>query len=145
MVKYPPVYSHPAAILLASYASKYFPAEVGTPYPLKSIKAAIKIDSHASTMKSNTKKIIREEILLRAKRGFSIILFVKDTLNIFGNWIRISCLASVDQKNCKPRLIFNSIATSDSITSSVNTSTYLSSNPKKIQFRYYLPHFLQKI
>ena len=67
------------------------------------------------------------------------------TMVIFGTSIRISCLASVDHINRKPRLIYNSIEDPDNVTLLVNASTYKASSPKAIHFGACLAHLLQKV
>ena len=52
--------------------------------------------------------------------GFSIVLMEEDTIKLFGTALHTYRLNSVNQDNCKPRLICNSIEEPDDITPSVN-------------------------
>ena len=99
---------------------------------------------HASTLKPNATTFVCKELQEIVQHGFSIILFVGDTLAYFGNRLSISRMTSVDQTNCKPRLICNSSVAPDSTILSVNASTNLSTNPYTIQCDAYLPRLLQK-
>ena len=56
----------------------------------------------------------------------------------------ISCLASVDQINRKPRLIGNLSKEPDDVNPSVNASTDKAPAPKTMQFGAYLACLLQK-
>ena len=145
MVRAPTSAYHPAHALLDSYATDGFPAAVGAPWPISSILAAIATGPHKSTLAKDSVHFVREELFERTTRGFSIILTKDDALKYFGDRLRISRLASVDQKNRKPRLICNSTAAPDDLTPSVNASTDSSSNPNAIQFGSCLPRVLQKI
>ena len=79
------------------------------------------------------------------ERGFRIIIPVDVPLLVLGNFIRISCLVSLDQANRKPRLICNySMAPAD-VTPVVNASTNKSTSPNAMQFGACLPRFLQNI
>ena len=145
MVQAPTSTPHPAADLLNSYATHGFPASIGPPWPMASILAGIATGPHKSTQTTDSALFVRDELLHRAERGFSIILTKDDALKYFGTRLRISRLASVDQKNRKPRLICNSTAAPDDITPSVNASSDATLNPKAIQFGSCLPRLLQRI
>ena len=142
----PPVCTpHPETVLLQEYASQGCPTEVGAPWPLKTIREGIATGPHASTLKPAATSFCRGKILERADQGFIIILPAGSALDTFGDRIRISRLASVDQDNRKPRLICKSTAAPNGITPSVNASTDKGSAPRAIQFGACLPRFLQKI
>ena len=64
---------------------------------------------------------------------------------VFGDRIRISCLASADKAKRKPRLIYNSSAAPDDVTPAVNASTEKSNAPDAIQFGACLTWFLYNI
>ena len=143
MVKYPPYSSHPTANLLVSYALDGFLALVGPPWPFTSIKLTISKGPHTSTLKPEATTFVCKELQERVQYGFSIIISVDDAIAYFGTHLRISCLTSVDQTNCKPRLMYISSVAPDSNTSSMNTSTDSSTNPQSIQFGACLPRLLQ--
>ena len=84
-------------------------------------------------------------MLERSQRGFSIILPVDVALLVFGDRIMISRLASMDQANRNPRLIYNSSAAPDDVNPAVNTPTNKYTDPDAMQFGACLPWFLQKI
>ena len=67
MIKAPSIPSHPSVVLFASYASKGFLVEVGTPWPLNSAKYAINIGPYAPTLNPRSTKFVREEFLLQDK------------------------------------------------------------------------------
>ena len=137
--------NHLALPLLQYYAELGCPTDVGPAWTLNTILAAIATGPHASTLTPEATAFCRQELLERAQRGFSIILLVDVAMLVFGNRIRISRLASVDQANRKPRLICNSSAEPDDVTPAVNTSTKKSTSPDAIQFGACLPRLLQKI
>ena len=141
----PPLMDHPAAALLASYASGGLPANVGPRWTTASINAGIAKGPHTSTISSTSTPFCRQELLERSQRGFSIILSVHNALRFFGTQIRISRLACLDQANRKPRLICNSSEPPDSTTPSVNDTTDTSANPSAMQFGSCLSRLLQKI
>ena len=64
---------------------------------------------------------------------------------LFGTSIRISCIASVDQINRKPQLIYNSSEDPNDITPSVNASIDKALASKVMQFDAYLTCILQNI
>ena len=66
----------------------------------------------------------------RTQWGFSIFRTEVDAIELFGTAIRISILASVEQNNRKPRLIYNSSKEPDDTTPFVNASTEKSLTPK---------------
>ena len=121
------------------------PAEVGAPWPLATLREAIATGPQASTLKPTATSFCRGELLEQAERGVSIILPAGAALDIFGDCICISRIASVDQDNRNPRLICNSTASPNGITPSVNASTDKGSALRAIKFGACLPRFLQKI
>ena len=109
---------------------------------MSSILAAIATGPHSSTLKPEVTSFCRLDLLERVRRGFSIFLTLDDTLAHFGDILRISRLASIDQTNRKPRLICDSSVEPDSVTPAVNASTEMSDNPGAIQFGSYLARIL---
>ena len=148
--------------MLSDYASQGFPASVGTPWSMRTIRAAILQGPHVSTRTPEATAFCREELVERVSHGFSILLEEEDAIRIFGTRLRISRLASVPQKNQRNRLICDSTAPppgGDSLlppqhrhkfpdllpTQPVNASTDTSSAPPSMQFGAYLPRLLQDI
>ena len=112
---------------------------------MSSILAAIAAGPHSSTLKPEATSFCRLDLLERVRRGFSIILALDDALAHFGDRLRISRLASIDQTKRKPRLICDSSAEPDSVTPTVNASTDMSDNHDAIQFSSCLARILQRI
>ena len=112
---------------------------------MDTINAAIATVPHLSTLTLEATGFCRQELLERAQWGFSIILLVNVALLVFGDHICISCLASVDQANRKPRLICNSSAAPDDVTPAVNAYTDKYYAPNAMQFGAWIPCFLQNI
>ena len=106
----PPGSNHPASDLLSTYAAEGFPASVGAPWSLDTIRAAILQGPHVSTRTPEATAFCREELVERVARGFSLLLTEQDALRIFGTRLRISRLASVPQANRRNRLICDSTA-----------------------------------
>ena len=128
MAKAPLYGSHHTANLLAYYASCGFLALVWLPWNLTSIVSVIYKGPHTSIITSNDTTFVCKELQQRVQRGFIIMLSVDDALAYFGTRLCISRIASVDQTNYKPWLIYNSSAAPDSTTPSINASTESSTN-----------------
>ena len=112
---------------------------------MEKINSAIATVPHASTLTPEATDFCPQEMLEREQSGFSIILTVEMALLVFGDRIRISCLASINQANIKLRLICDSSVAPDDVTPSVNVYTDKSTAPNAMQFGSCLPWFLQKI
>ena len=69
-----------------------------------------------------------KEIQERVQSNFSIILSIDDAIAYIETRLYISCLASMDQTNYKPQLIYNSSVASDSATPSTNAYINYSTN-----------------
>ena len=95
------------------------------------IISAFATGPHASTLTLEDTAFYRQELLERAQCGFSIILPVNVAMLVFGDRIRISCLASVDQANRKPCLICFSLASPNDVTHAINASTNIYSSPRR--------------
>ena len=91
----PATKNHPASPLLKKYAERGCPAAVGMAWPLDIINSAIDTFPHASTLTPEATDFCQQELLEQAQRGFSIVLPVDVALLVFGDYIRISPLASV--------------------------------------------------
>ena len=131
--------------LLKEYTELGCPAYLVPAWPLTTILAAIATGPHASTLTPEASNFFQQELLERAQCGFSIILLVDVALLVCGNRIQISCLASVDQANRKPRLICNSLSAPDDVTPTLNASTKKSTAPNAMQLGACPPWFLQNI
>ena len=112
---------------------------------METINAAIATVPHASTLTPEATAFCRQELLERAQHGFSIIFLVDMVLLVFGDRIRIFCLAYVNQANRKLRLICNYSLAPDDVTPTVNAPTGKSTSPNDMQFGALLPRFLQNI
>ena len=85
------------------------------------------------------------DIFERSLREFRIFLTVEDAICLLVTFLRISCLASVDHQNRKPRIIFNYREAPDKVTLAVNASSDKSLPPKTMQFSPCLARRLQRI
>ena len=112
---------------------------------MDTIKAVIATGPHVSTLKPEDTYFCRKELLERVQRGFIIILPVDVSLLVFGERIRISHLAPVDQANIKLRLICSYSAAPDYVNPAVNASTEKFTSPNAMQFGACLPWLMQKI
>lgn len=75
---------HPASALLDSYTTDVLLVSVGDSWHMLSYLATIATEPHKSTLAKDSVHFVREEILERTKRGFSIILTKDDALTYFG-------------------------------------------------------------
>ena len=64
-----------------------------------------------------------EEMHQRIKYGFSILLLVVDAIRLFGERLKLSCIAVAPQAHRRLHLILNLSAQPDSDTPSVNETT----------------------
>ena len=77
--------------------------------------------------------------------GFSILLSAKDHVRLFGDNIKLSCIAAVPQTQRKPRLILNLSAPPDKETPSVNDTMGREISPESMQFGREFPRILLAI
>ena len=82
---------------------------------------------------------IQGEMQLRIKDGISILLQVADALRLFGESLKVSCIAAVPQAYRCPRLIFNLSEHPASDTHSVNETTNREAAPESLQFGWASP------
>ena len=131
--------------LIKEYEELGFPAHVGPAWLLTTVIATIATGPHVSTLTPEATAFYRQELLGQAQHGFSIVLPLDVALLVFGDRIRISRLAYVDQANRKPRLICNSLVAPDNVTPAINASTNKYFAPDAMQFGACLPRFMQNI
>ena len=81
----------------------------------------------------------------RIKDGFSILLTVVDVIRLFGEKLKLSCIAAVPQSHRRPRLILNLTAQQDSDTPIVNGTTNREAAPELLQFGRAFPRVLQAV
>ena len=136
---------HPATDLLWSYLEEGIPAHTGPPWYLQALETAISKGSHASVCTLEMTSFIREELLQRIKDGFSILLPAEDAMRLFGEKLKLSCIAAVPQAHRCPRLILNLSAQPDSNTLSVNETTDREAAPELLQFGRAFPRILQVV
>ena len=79
-------------------------------------------------------KFIRGEMHRRIQDSFFILLHDADTLQMFGAKLKISCIATVPQAHCRPRLILNMLEKLDEGTPSVIDTKYREVAPESMQF-----------
>ena len=66
----------------------------------------------------------------RIKDGFSILLPAVDAVRLFGDDMKLSCIAAVHQAHLHPRLILNLLEKPDVCTPSVNDTTNREAAPE---------------
>ena len=64
---------------------------------------------------------------------------------MFGEKLKLSCIAEVPQAHCRPRLILNLLVHPDSNTPRVNKTTHSEAAPELLQFRRAFPCILQAV
>ena len=88
---------------------------------------------------------IRGEMQRRIKDGFSILLPAADAIRLFGEKLKLSCIAAVPQARRRPRLIINLSEQPDSDTPSVNETIDREAAPELLQFFRAFPCILQAV
>ena len=114
---------HPVAALLQRYVEEGIPSYTGPLWSPQALETAISKDSHASSCAPEITPFIRGEMRRRIKDGFSILLLAADVIQMFGERLKISCIAAVPQAHRRLHLILNLLAQMDSDTPSVNETT----------------------
>ena len=137
--------THPAATLLQSYVEEGIPATTGTPWSRTALDEDIQNGLHESACAPDMVIFIQGDLRRRVQYGFSILLYAKDTVQLFGEKINLSRIASVPQAQCCPRLILNLSALSDKKNPIVNDTTNREIAPESTKFEIALPHILQTI
>ena len=87
------------------YASNGFSVEAGLEWSLNTTYHAIEKGPNYSTLSPDSTALFQGGIMEQTQWWFSIVLKEQYAIKLFGDAIRISCLASVDQNNRQPRLI----------------------------------------
>ena len=81
----------------------------------------------------------------RVQDRFIILFPAEDALWVFGEKLKLSCIAALPQAHLRPRLILNLLAQPNKVTPSVNDITYSGISPESIQFRMSFLRILQAI
>ena len=81
----------------------------------------------------------------RVNDGFSILLPAADAVQIFGERLKLSCIAVVPQAQRQPRLILNILARPGTGMPSVNSTTDRDISLGSMQFGRAFPRILQEI
>ena len=79
------------------------------------------------------------------KDGFNILLLVVDTIQLFGERLKLSCIVSVPQAHLCPRLNRNLSAQPDPDTLSVNETTNREAASESLHFGRAFPRILQAV
>ena len=108
--------------------------EVGTEWSFTTTNKTTAKVPHTSNLMLTTTAFYWTEILEQSLRGFSIALTEEDAIHLFGNFLRISRFASMEQQIHKLRLIYNSSEAPNAVTLTVNASSDKSSTPKEMNF-----------
>ena len=81
----------------------------------------------------------------RIKDGFSILLLVADAIRLFGEKLKLSCIAVAPQEYRHLHLIFNLSSQTDSDTPSVNETTNKEAASELLKFGWAFPHIPQAV
>ena len=81
----------------------------------------------------------------RIKDGFSILLSAADAISLFGDKLKISCIAAVPQAHLRPRLILNLSEQPDSDMPRIKKTTNREAAPELLQFGRAFPRILQSL
>ena len=114
---------HPSAALLQIYVEESIPAHTGPPWSPEALDTAISKGPHASARTPDMTSFIQGELRRRIKDSFSILLLEADVIQLFGERLKLSCIAAVPKTHCRLRLILKMSAQPDSETPSVNDTT----------------------
>ena len=88
---------------------------------------------------------IRGEICQHVQDGFRIFLLVAYTIRLFGDKLKLFCIAAVPQEHHRPCLILNLSEKSDEGTPSVNNTMDREVALVSIQFERTFTYILQSI
>ena len=88
---------------------------------------------------------IQGEIQRKIKDGFGILFPAANAIRLFGERLKLSCIAGVPQAHRRPRLVFNLSAQTDSEIPSTNETTDKEAAPKSLQFGWAFPRILQAV
>ena len=141
----PEAVSHPAATLLHSYVEEGIPSGTLPPWSRAGLNKAIQNGPHASACARDMVSFIQGELQPRFQYGFSILLSVEDDVQVFGEKLKLSPIASVSQAQRHPRLILNLLVRPDKENQIANGTTDREIAPESMQFGRAFPHILQVI
>ena len=91
------------------------------------------------------KVFTRREMQRRLHDRFSILLSAADTLQMFGEKLKLYRIAEPTQANNRPCLILNLSEKPNGVTPSVNCTINREITPELMQFGLVSPHILQAI
>ena len=100
---------------------------------------------HASACTPDMTSFIRGELRRRIKDGFSILLPAADAIQLFGERLKLSCIAALPQAHRRLCLILNLSEQPDSDTFSVNETTEREATLESLQFGRASPRILQAV
>ena len=78
---------------------------------------------HASSCAPDMVSFIQRDLWRRVQDGFSILLSAEYSVLLFGEKLKLSCIAVVPQAQRRPRIILELLAPPDKETPSVNENT----------------------
>ena len=136
---------HPDAALLHTYVEEGIPAHTKPPWSPEVLDIAISKVPYASACNPEMTSFIRGELRQRIKYGFSILLPVADSIQLFGERLKPSHIAVVPQAHRCPRLILDLLEQLDSDTLSVNETTDREAAPDSLHFSRALPRKLKTV
>ena len=104
------------AILLQSYVKGGIPATTGPPLLRTALDEAIRNGPHASACAPDMVGFIRGEMRRQIQDGFSILLSAEYAVRLFGEKLKLSCIAAVPKAQRRPHLILTLLAPPDKET-----------------------------
>ena len=87
--------AHPAANLIQYYVEEGIHAHTAPPWSLQVLETTISKGPHALEFTQEMTAFIQGDMQQRIKYGFSILLLEEDTIIMFGDKLRLSCIAAV--------------------------------------------------
>ena len=125
----------PVAALIQSYVEEGIPDQIGPPWSPQTLETAISKGPNTSSCTPEMATFIQGEIQRSTKDGFIIILLATDSLQIFGEKLKLSRIAEVPQAHHCQCLILNLPKKTDEGTPSVNDTTNREAATELLQFR----------
>ena len=129
----------------SSYVEEGINAHTGTQWYPQALETAISKAPHASACTLEMTTFIGGEMKRRINDGFSILLPAADVVQLFGEKMKISRIATVPQAHRHPRLILNLSEKPDVVMPSVNYTTSREAATELLKFSRASPRILQAL
>ena len=98
---------HPAAPVLRKYENKGIPVHTGPSWTQRDLDQAITEEPYTSAYKQEIKPFMSGEIRQSVQDGCSILLSAADVVRLFGDKLKLSCIAAFLQEYLRLRRIIN--------------------------------------